>query len=90
MRVDAFDFDLPESCIALRPVEPRDAARMLHVGADGLLIEGHPCPREAWCDADQALAPDEFASLMVRLAAVAEATGRPLAPAQDDRALASG
>jgi S-adenosylmethionine:tRNA ribosyltransferase-isomerase len=29
MRVDAFDFDLPEHLIALRPVEPRDAARLL-------------------------------------------------------------
>ena len=29
MRVDQFDFDLPEHCIALRPAEPRDAARLL-------------------------------------------------------------
>jgi S-adenosylmethionine:tRNA ribosyltransferase-isomerase len=41
MKVDAFDFELPESCIALRPVEPRDAARMLHVGAGGSLIDRH-------------------------------------------------
>jgi S-adenosylmethionine:tRNA ribosyltransferase-isomerase len=39
MKVDAFDFDLPESCIALRPVEPRDAARMLHVGEGGALTD---------------------------------------------------
>jgi S-adenosylmethionine:tRNA ribosyltransferase-isomerase len=31
MRVDLFDFELPEANIALRPVEPRDAARMLVV-----------------------------------------------------------
>ncbi|CAA2155089.1 S-adenosylmethionine:tRNA ribosyltransferase-isomerase [Methylobacterium brachiatum] len=31
MRVDLFDFDLPESCIALRPAEPRDAGRLLVV-----------------------------------------------------------
>jgi S-adenosylmethionine:tRNA ribosyltransferase-isomerase len=31
MRVDLFDFDLPEDSIALRPAEPRDAARMLVV-----------------------------------------------------------
>ena len=31
MRVDLFDFDLPEERIALRPASPRDAARMLVV-----------------------------------------------------------
>lgn len=31
MRVDLFDFDLPQARIALRPVRPRDAARMLVV-----------------------------------------------------------
>jgi len=31
MRVDQFDFELPETCIALRPANPRDAARMLVV-----------------------------------------------------------
>jgi S-adenosylmethionine:tRNA ribosyltransferase-isomerase len=35
MRVDLFDFDLPEDRIALRPVAPRDAARLLVVGPDG-------------------------------------------------------
>ena len=32
MRTDLFDFDLPAERIALRPVRPRDAARMLVVG----------------------------------------------------------
>ncbi len=31
MRLDEFDFELPASAIAQRPVEPRDAARLLHV-----------------------------------------------------------
>jgi len=39
MRVDLFDFDLPEERIALRPAQPRDAARMLVVGADGALSD---------------------------------------------------
>jgi S-adenosylmethionine:tRNA ribosyltransferase-isomerase len=33
MRTDLFDFDLPEDRIALRPVKPRDAARLLVVRA---------------------------------------------------------
>ncbi len=36
MRVDLFDFDLPEELIALRPARPRDSARLLHVRADGV------------------------------------------------------
>ena len=36
MRVDLFDFDLPEDRIALRPASPRDAARLLVVDGDGL------------------------------------------------------
>jgi S-adenosylmethionine:tRNA ribosyltransferase-isomerase len=36
MRVDLFDFDLPPENIALRPARPRDAARMLRVGREGL------------------------------------------------------
>ena len=33
-------------------------------GADGLLVEMHPNPCEAWCDADQAINPDELKHLM--------------------------
>ncbi|WP_299440079.1 tRNA preQ1(34) S-adenosylmethionine ribosyltransferase-isomerase QueA [uncultured Rhodospira sp.] len=39
MRVDLFDFHLPPECIADRPVQPRDAARLLHVAADGALTD---------------------------------------------------
>jgi S-adenosylmethionine:tRNA ribosyltransferase-isomerase len=35
MRVDLFDFDLPEENIALRPANPRDSARLLVVQPDG-------------------------------------------------------
>lgn len=35
MRTDLFDFHLPEALIALRPANPRDAARLLVVASDG-------------------------------------------------------
>ena len=35
MRVDLFDFDLPQDSIALRPARPRDSARMLVVRGAG-------------------------------------------------------
>jgi len=37
MRVDQFDFELPEDLIALRPASPRDSARLLVVSPDGSL-----------------------------------------------------
>ena len=45
-------------------------------GADGLLIEMHPTPCDAWCDADQALTPVELNQLMKELQLLAQALGR--------------
>lgn len=39
MRVDLFDFDLPQDLIALRPAVPRDAARMLAVRGEGAFAD---------------------------------------------------
>ncbi len=47
-------------------------------GADGLLVEMHPNPCEAWCDADQALNPQELKNLMGVLKQIAQALGRDL------------
>jgi 3-deoxy-7-phosphoheptulonate synthase len=47
-------------------------------GADGLLVEMHPNPCEAWCDADQALTPQELKDLMGKLGGIAKAIGRTL------------
>lgn len=41
MQVDAFDFDLPESLIALRPAEPRESARLLCIEKGGRLTDRH-------------------------------------------------
>ncbi|MGV2496232.1 tRNA preQ1(34) S-adenosylmethionine ribosyltransferase-isomerase QueA [Pelagerythrobacter aerophilus] len=39
MRVDLFDFDLPQDLIALRPAVPRDSARMLVVPGEGAFAD---------------------------------------------------
>ncbi|MEC8029583.1 MAG: tRNA preQ1(34) S-adenosylmethionine ribosyltransferase-isomerase QueA [Pseudomonadota bacterium] len=39
MQVEAFDFDLPDELIALRPASPRDAAKLLHVAPNGHLTD---------------------------------------------------
>jgi 3-deoxy-7-phosphoheptulonate synthase len=49
------------------------------VGADGLLIEVHPNPKEALSDGFQALNINDFEVLMIRLKAILAAVNRPLA-----------
>ncbi len=41
MLLSLFDYDLPPERIALSPVSPREAAKMLVVGADGALVDEH-------------------------------------------------
>jgi chorismate mutase/prephenate dehydratase len=47
-------------------------------GADGLMVEAHPCPEEALCDAEQALTGDDLKRLHAGLVPVVEAQGRVL------------
>lgn len=56
--------DLSRACVAM--------------GIEGLLIETHPTPKEAWSDAAQQLNFDEFAQLQASLKPVANAVGRVL------------
>jgi 3-deoxy-7-phosphoheptulonate synthase len=45
-------------------------------GADGLLIEVHPSPKDALCDGPQSLKPETFSQLMQDIAPIARAVGR--------------
>lgn len=54
------------------------SAAALAAGLDGVMLEVHPAPCQALCDADQALTPDDFARLVARLVPIAEAMGRGL------------
>lgn len=53
-------------------------------GADGLLIEIHPCPEEALSDGAQSLTPERFTCLMEELRRVAKAVGRSLSGKEPD------
>jgi 3-deoxy-7-phosphoheptulonate synthase len=55
---------------------PALARAAVAAGADGLLVEMHPTPCEAWCDADQAIDPQELKDLMGQLKAIAQSLGR--------------
>ena len=55
---------------------PAMALAAIAAGADGLLIEVHPNPKEALVDGVQSLTPSDFAGLMVELRQVARAVGR--------------
>jgi 3-deoxy-7-phosphoheptulonate synthase len=47
-------------------------------GADGIIVEVHPCPNEALCDGKQSLTFDLFGGMMDRIDLVTKAIGRPL------------
>lgn len=47
-------------------------------GADGLMVEVHPNPREAFSDGPQSLKPDNFAVLISEIRKIATAMGREL------------
>lgn len=56
-------------------VEPLSKAAIA-AGADGLMIETHPCPEKALSDGPQSLTFDEFDGLMNRLRPYAGLSGR--------------
>ncbi len=57
---------------------PALALAAVAAGADGLIVEVHPCPETAWCDGVQSLSVDTFNQMMAGVRAVAQAVGRPL------------
>jgi 3-deoxy-7-phosphoheptulonate synthase len=58
-------------------VEPLSLAAA-GAGADGIIVEVHPCPEEAVCDGPQALLSDGFAEYLRKLEAAAELAGKTL------------
>lgn len=55
---------------------PAMAKAAIAAGADGLLVEVHPNPKEALVDGLQSLTPSDFKRLMGEIKVIAEAVGR--------------
>jgi S-adenosylmethionine:tRNA ribosyltransferase-isomerase len=70
MRVDQFDFHLPDDLIALRPASPRDSARMLVVGIDGTLTHAHVRDLPSFLAAGDALVLNDTKVFPARLRGV--------------------
>jgi 3-deoxy-7-phosphoheptulonate synthase len=68
----------PSHGIGLRKHVPAVARAGVAAGADGLIIEVHPCPEKALSDGHQSLSTSEFADLMRQVRGIAQAIGRPL------------
>ena len=52
-------------------------------GADGLIVEVHSNPSEAFSDGGQSLKPERFAEMVTQVRAIAQAVGRKLAPVHE-------
>ena len=59
-------------------------------GADGIIVEVHPNPDRALSDGAQSLFPDQFATLVQQLRAIAPAIGREIATAPRNETIAAG
>jgi len=53
-------------------------------GADGLILEVHQEPDQAWSDGRQSLKPEDYAKLIVQMRAIAQAVGRDVAQPEKD------
>lgn len=66
----------PSHAVGKWALVPPCAKAAIAAGADGLLIEVHPDPEEAFSDGAQSLYPEKFDELMGDLRRIAEAVGR--------------
>lgn len=55
---------------------PDMALAAIAAGADGVMIEVHNDPENAWSDGDQSITPEQFGKLMEKIRLIAEVVGR--------------
>jgi 3-deoxy-7-phosphoheptulonate synthase len=57
---------------------PSMALAAIAAGADGLIIEVHNDPENAWSDGEQSITPEQFRDLMIKIKEVAKIVGKKL------------
>lgn len=55
---------------------PDMALAAVAAGADGIMVEVHNDPENAWSDGDQSITPEQFGKLMEKVKAIAQIVGR--------------
>jgi 3-deoxy-7-phosphoheptulonate synthase len=68
----------PSHAVGRADLVPAVARAAIAAGADGLIVEVHVRPEEAWSDGPQSLRPSAFGVMMGELRQVAAAVGRTL------------
>jgi 3-deoxy-7-phosphoheptulonate synthase len=68
----------PSHAVGRVDLVPAASRAAIAAGADGLVVEVHVRPEEAWSDGPQSLRPQAFGAMMAGLRRVAEAVGRTL------------
>jgi 3-deoxy-7-phosphoheptulonate synthase len=68
----------PSHAVGIRALVPDLALASAAAGADGIIVEVHPRPKEALSDGPQALTFDDFNAMMSKVSRVLTALDRPL------------
>ncbi|MCB9800072.1 MAG: 3-deoxy-7-phosphoheptulonate synthase [Candidatus Omnitrophica bacterium] len=66
----------PSHATGVREYVAPIARAAIAAGADGIMLEVHPNPEEAWSDGPQSLRPEQFDQVMKELKAIAPVVGR--------------
>ena len=66
----------PSHASGKRWMVPALAKAAIACGADGIMVEVHPRPEEAWCDGEESITPETFGQLVDDLRQLAPLVGR--------------
>ena len=68
----------PSHGVGVSRYVPALSRAAIAAGADGLIVEVHPCPQQALSDGAQSLTPEQFRATMQEIEKIAQAIGRSL------------